>query len=113
LLGYIQKRAKVWYPYILRSCGVHNRNISSITQGSHLGFHHANHHWFLDLVGVLNIYYHPSGCRLKDKPTNVWSCLPLPPSGYRQETLGYTQKWNQSLVSLHFNVMWSPLQKHF
>jgi hypothetical protein len=31
-----------------------------------------------------------------------------------RETLGYTQKWTKSLVSLHFfRVMWSPLQKHF
>jgi hypothetical protein len=29
-----QKWAKVWYPYILRSCRVHYRNISGKTEGS-------------------------------------------------------------------------------
>ncbi len=29
-----QKWAKVWYPYILRACGVQYRNISIITEGS-------------------------------------------------------------------------------
>ncbi len=66
-LGCTQKWAKsLVFLYILRSCGVHYRNISPADLKDHpLGLHHANHHvmWCFQF-SMLNIY-HPCVCHLK------------------------------------------------